>query len=230
MLRARPSRPGAIHLVSRSRSLTSRPTPGAAHLQALLDFLLSAHEHHRLRGVVLHAHGARLHRAPAAGRDGVRLHGRAERVRWRAARTSRQGARAAHRGPTWCLTGGRSLYEAKRSLHGNVHECPSSVDVRAFRAARAQPLPDPSDQHDIRVRESGSSASSTNGSIATLLAGDRRAQSGLALRDGRSGGEDSTTLTCPRSRTSTIWDPRHTTSCRSYIAGLGRRHAALRSK
>ena len=46
------------------------------------------------------------------------------------------------------LTGGRSLYEAKRSLHVNVHECPSSVDVAHFARARA-PLPEPSDQHDI---------------------------------------------------------------------------------
>ena len=46
------------------------------------------------------------------------------------------------------LTGGRSLYEAKRSLHVNVHECPSSVDVAHFARARA-PLPEPPDQHDI---------------------------------------------------------------------------------
>ncbi len=46
------------------------------------------------------------------------------------------------------LTGGRSLYEAKRSLHRNVHECPSSVDVPHFARAR-QPLADPSDQRDI---------------------------------------------------------------------------------
>jgi glycosyltransferase involved in cell wall biosynthesis len=46
------------------------------------------------------------------------------------------------------LTGGRSLYEAKRALHGNVHECPSSVDVAHFGLAR-QPLPEPADQQDI---------------------------------------------------------------------------------
>ena len=36
------------------------------------------------------------------------------------------------------FTGGRSLYEAKRSLHPNVHSFPSSVDAAHFRAARAQ--------------------------------------------------------------------------------------------
>ena len=46
------------------------------------------------------------------------------------------------------LTGGRSLYEAKRSLHGNVHECPSSVDVAHFARARTA-VRDPSDQLDI---------------------------------------------------------------------------------
>ena len=46
------------------------------------------------------------------------------------------------------LTGGRSLYEAKRALHGNVQECPSSVDVSHFALAR-QPLPEPADQEGI---------------------------------------------------------------------------------
>ena len=46
------------------------------------------------------------------------------------------------------LTGGRSLYEAKRALHNNVHECPSSVDVAHFGLAR-QPLPEPADQQGI---------------------------------------------------------------------------------
>ena len=46
------------------------------------------------------------------------------------------------------LTGGRSLYEAKRALHGNVMECPSSVDVSHFALAR-QPLPEPADQGGI---------------------------------------------------------------------------------
>ena len=46
------------------------------------------------------------------------------------------------------LTGGRSLYEAKRALHGNVQECPSSVDVAHFALAR-QPLSEPRDQEGI---------------------------------------------------------------------------------
>lgn len=46
------------------------------------------------------------------------------------------------------FTGGRSLYEAKRSRHPNVHAFPSSVDVAHFEQARA-PLPPPADQARI---------------------------------------------------------------------------------
>ena len=46
------------------------------------------------------------------------------------------------------LTGGRSLYEAKRRLHANVYECPSSVDVHHFARARG-PMADPADQKAI---------------------------------------------------------------------------------
>ena len=67
------------------------------------------------------------------------------------------------------LTGGRSLYEAKRSLHVNVHECPSSVDVAHFARARA-PLPEPSDQRDIAHPRIGFLVYSTNGSIASFSA------------------------------------------------------------
>jgi glycosyltransferase involved in cell wall biosynthesis len=46
------------------------------------------------------------------------------------------------------LTGGRSLYESKRSAHPNVHCFPSSIDRQHFAAARA-PLPEPEDQRAI---------------------------------------------------------------------------------
>jgi UDP-galactopyranose mutase len=46
------------------------------------------------------------------------------------------------------FTGGRSLYEAKRGRHANVHAFPSAVDVGHFRAAR-QEMPDPPDQAGI---------------------------------------------------------------------------------
>ena len=46
------------------------------------------------------------------------------------------------------LTGGTSLYEAKRSRHSNVHACPSSVDAAHFAAAR-HPGIDPPDQAQI---------------------------------------------------------------------------------
>ncbi len=46
------------------------------------------------------------------------------------------------------FTGGRSLYEAKRDRHPNVHEFPSSVDVPHFARARTS-LDDPADQARI---------------------------------------------------------------------------------
>jgi glycosyltransferase involved in cell wall biosynthesis len=46
------------------------------------------------------------------------------------------------------FTGGRSLYEAKRSLHPNVHEFPSAVDLAHFRRARTTTI-EPSDQAAI---------------------------------------------------------------------------------
>ena len=46
------------------------------------------------------------------------------------------------------FTGGYSLYEAKRRLHGNVHPFPSSVDVSHFAQAREIGL-DPADQASI---------------------------------------------------------------------------------
>ena len=46
------------------------------------------------------------------------------------------------------FTGGRSLYEAKRGRHPNVHAFPSSVDVAHFARAR-QAVADPADQARI---------------------------------------------------------------------------------
>jgi UDP-galactopyranose mutase len=46
------------------------------------------------------------------------------------------------------FTGGQSLYEAKKSLHPNIHAVPSSVDVAHFATAR-QPRQDPPDQAPI---------------------------------------------------------------------------------
>lgn len=46
------------------------------------------------------------------------------------------------------FVGGRSLYEAKRSRHDNIHVFPSSVDTAHFRIARGR-VADPEDQRDI---------------------------------------------------------------------------------
>jgi glycosyltransferase involved in cell wall biosynthesis len=46
------------------------------------------------------------------------------------------------------FTGGYSLWEAKRTQHGNAHAVPSSVDIAHFAAAR-QGLPEPADQAGI---------------------------------------------------------------------------------
>lgn len=46
------------------------------------------------------------------------------------------------------LTGGRSLFAARRRRHPNVHLFPSAIDVAHFATAREQP-PDPEDQKEI---------------------------------------------------------------------------------
>jgi glycosyltransferase involved in cell wall biosynthesis len=46
------------------------------------------------------------------------------------------------------LTGGMSLFEAKRNRHANAHAFPSSIDQDHFQKARV-PGPDPADQRDI---------------------------------------------------------------------------------
>ena len=52
------------------------------------------------------------------------------------------------------FTGGRSLYEAKRSLHRNVHAMPASVDVAHFGQARASDR-EPADQASIGLPRLG---------------------------------------------------------------------------
>ena len=52
------------------------------------------------------------------------------------------------------FTGGRSLYEAKRALHRNVHALPSSVDVAHFRQARAADH-EPADQASVGLPRLG---------------------------------------------------------------------------
>jgi glycosyltransferase involved in cell wall biosynthesis len=47
------------------------------------------------------------------------------------------------------FTGGRSLYEAKKHLHRNIHPFPSSVDVPHFATARSSEMQDPPDQAGI---------------------------------------------------------------------------------
>jgi glycosyltransferase involved in cell wall biosynthesis len=46
------------------------------------------------------------------------------------------------------LTGGQSLYEAKKGRHRNIHPLPSSVDVAHFAAAR-HGVAEPADQRDL---------------------------------------------------------------------------------
>nr|WP_246329350.1 glycosyltransferase [Chthonobacter rhizosphaerae] len=47
------------------------------------------------------------------------------------------------------FTGGRSLFEAKKNKHANVHAFPSSIDAKHFAVARRTGAPDPADQAGI---------------------------------------------------------------------------------
>jgi glycosyltransferase involved in cell wall biosynthesis len=60
----------------------------------------------------------------------------------------RDAERALLERATVVFTGGRSLYEAKKHLHSNIHPFPSSVDVAHFAAAR-RTTADPADQGSI---------------------------------------------------------------------------------
>ena len=71
------------------------------------------------------------------------------------------------------FTGGRSLYEAKRSRHPATYLFPSAVDLEHFAQAREK-QPDPLDQARSRTRGSAGSASSTSGSTATCSRNWRR--------------------------------------------------------
>ncbi|PZR28792.1 MAG: glycosyl transferase [Citrobacter freundii] len=46
------------------------------------------------------------------------------------------------------FTGGNSLYQVKKTMHHNVHSCPSSIDKEHFTIARGR-LPQPADQDSI---------------------------------------------------------------------------------
>jgi UDP-galactopyranose mutase len=47
------------------------------------------------------------------------------------------------------FTGGRSLFEAKKHRHPNIHPFPSSIDTAHFRKARSEHIPIPADQGTI---------------------------------------------------------------------------------
>ena len=80
---------------------------------------------------------------------------------------------------TLVLTGGQSLYEAKRDRHHNIHAFPSSVDVQHFAQARRSSWIRRT-RRRFRTPASASSASSTNEWISPLLARRRRRAAGLA--------------------------------------------------
>ncbi|MFL6278782.1 MAG: glycosyltransferase family 1 protein [Vicinamibacterales bacterium] len=61
----------------------------------------------------------------------------------------REAERALLRRAGVVFTGGRSLYEAKKHLHHNIHPFPSSVDVEHFAAARSSAPGDPADHSGI---------------------------------------------------------------------------------
>lgn len=60
----------------------------------------------------------------------------------------KQREAALMRAASLVLTGGQSLYEAKRAQHHNIHPFPSSVDVKHFAQARAMTF-EPADQAAI---------------------------------------------------------------------------------
>ena len=87
------------------------------------------------------------------------------------------------------LTGGQSLYEAKRHLHPQVYPFPSSVDVPHFARAR-QPQRDPADQAAIPHPRIGFFGVIDERFDIDLVARGRGHAARLALRDPRPHRED----------------------------------------
>ena len=189
---------------------------GAVHLQTLLDFLLSAHD---ITDFVAWYYTPMALDFTAHLRPIATVYDCMDELSAFAGAPPglRDKEQALLRRADLVLTGGRSLYEAKRSLHVNVHECPSSVDVPHFaRARRHSPI------HQInttsRIHGSGSSAYSTNDSIATFsLAWPSDVQTGSSSWSAPL--RRSATLICRCSRTSTTWDRKAYGDLPSYIAG-----------
>ena len=227
MRRARPWRPGATSPACTIAIPHLPRDAGAMHLQALLNFLLSANDITDFVAWYYTPMALEFTGAPAADRDGLRLHGRAERLRWRATGL-RDKERALLTRADFVLTGGRSLYEAKRSLHVNVHECPSSVDV-PISPAPGRHSPSQRINTASRILGSGSSVCSTSGSIATCSPD---------VAERVQGGSSSWWVPLRRSRHADLpaFQNIHYLGPKSYKElpelhrGLGRRHAALRSK
>jgi glycosyltransferase involved in cell wall biosynthesis len=120
---------------------------GAVHLQTLLNFFLSAHD---ITEFVAWYYTPMALDFTAHLRPIVTVYDCMDELTGFAGAPSglREKERALLRRADLVLTGGRSIYEAKRWLHANVLECPSSVDVPHFARARA-PLAEPRDQQDI---------------------------------------------------------------------------------
>ncbi len=188
MRRARVWRPGATHLASRSRSLTSRVTLAAVHLQTLLNFLLSAHD---ITDFVAWYYTPMALEFTAHLRPIATVYDCMDELSAFAGAPPglRDKERALLRRADLVLTGGRSLYEAKRSLHVNVHECPSSVDVPHFARARAAtPRSIRSRRHRASTDRVLRRTRRTARSRPSLRRG--RAMSRLAVRHGRPRCED----------------------------------------
>ena len=112
-----------------------------------VDEMIRDCEIRRFYYVVLYADGPGIYYPPAAGRRGVRLHGRALGFS-RAPPKLRAREADLFRRSSLVFTGGQSLYEAKKHQHKDVHAFPSSVDVAHFGQGR-NPLPEPADQAGI---------------------------------------------------------------------------------
>ncbi len=112
------------------------------------------------------------------------------------------------------LTGGQSLYEAKKDRHRNIHAMPSSVDVAHFASAR-HGAADPPDQRDMPRPRLGFFGVLDERLDIPLLAGLAEAQARLADRDDRPGREDRTRRSASARPTSTTSGRSRTASCRA---------------
>ena len=150
---------------------------------------------------------------------GLRLHGRAVALPRRAARAAGARSRACSAPADLVFTGGQSLYEAKRDAPRRRPRLPQQHRRRSTSAGARPPRPSPPTRPASRGPRLGYFGVIDERIDLDLLAGVADAAPGLAVRDGRPGGEDRSRRSCRGAPTSTSSGMKAYDELPAYLAG-----------